>query len=454
MKVYNNILETIGHTPLVRLNKIGKNIKADLLVKVEYFNPGNSIKDRIGYQMVIDAEKEGKLKPGGTIIECTSGNTGMGLALAGAVKGYKCIFSTTDKQSKEKIDILRAIGAEVIVCPTNVPHDDQRNYHMVAERLAREIPNSFFINQYENLSNLKAHYLTTGPEIWDQTDGKVTHYVTTIGTGGTVTGTSRYLKEQNKNVKTFGVDAFGSILKKYKETGEKDMKEAYPYLIEGIGQDIVPGNFDFNVIDYVEQVSDKDAAIMCRRLAREEGIFGGYSAGAAVQGVLQMADKFKEGDIVVIILHDHGSRYVGKVYNDDWMRDRGFLVDEVITAKSIIERKKQLHQLVSVSPTNKVSEAFKLMKEMGLTQLPVMDGNTLIGSMSENLILQLLMDDHQSREKEVSQVMGKPFPAVSYHASASEISKLISKDNTAVMVQLPTSDWTIITEFDLIEAMA
>ena len=454
MKVYDNILETIGHTPLVRLNKIGKDIKADLLLKVEYFNPGNSIKDRIGYQMVIDAEKEGKLKPGGTIIECTSGNTGMGIALAAAVKGYKCIFSTTDKQSKEKIDILRAVGAEVIVCPTNVAHDDPRNYHQVGERLAREIPNSFFANQYENLSNRKAHYLTTGPEIWDQTDGKVTHYVTTIGTGGTVTGTSMYLKEKNPNIQTLGVDSFGSILKKYKETGEKDMKEAYPYLIEGIGQDIVPGNFDFSVIDYVEQVSDKDAAVMCRRLAREEGIFGGYSAGAAVQGVLQMADKFKEGDVVVIILHDHGSRYVGKVYNDDWMRDRGFLVDEVITAKSIIERKKELKQLVSVTPEHKVSEAFKLMKENGLTQLPVLENNTLVGSMSENLILQLLMDDHQSREREVGQVMGKKFPAVNYHASVSEISKLISKDNTAVMVQLPTSDWTIITEFDLIEVLA
>ncbi len=454
MKVHDNILETIGHTPLVRLHKIGKDIKADLLLKVEYFNPGNSIKDRIGYRMVIDAEKDGSLKPGGTIIECTSGNTGMGLALAAAVKGYKCIFSTTDKQSKEKIDILRAIGAEVIVCPTNVAHDDPRNYHQVGERLAREIPNSFFANQYENLSNRKAHYLTTGPEIWDQTDGTVTHYVTTIGTGGTITGAAMYLKEKNPAIQVMGVDSYGSILKKYKETGEKDMKEAYPYLIEGIGQDIVPGNFDFNVIDYVEQVSDKDAAVMCRRLAREEGIFGGYSAGAAVQGVLQMADKFKEGDVVVIILHDHGSRYVGKVYNDDWMRDRGFLVDEVITAKNIIERKKDLTQLVYAAPDQTVSEAFKLMKEKGLTQLPVLENNTLVGSMSENLILQLLMDDNLSRESPIGQVMGKKFPAVNYHASVSEISKLISKDNTAVMVQLPTSDWTIITEFDLIEVLA
>ena len=454
MKVYQNILETIGDTPLVRLNKIGSNIKAQLYVKVEYFNPGNSIKDRIGYQMVIDAEKDGSLKPGGTIIECTSGNTGMGLALAACVKGYKCIFSTTDKQSKEKVDILRALGAEVVVCPTNVAHDDPRNYHQVGERLAREIPNSFFANQYENLSNRKAHYLSTGPEIWEQTEGKITHYVTTIGTGGTITGTAQFLKEKDKNIQVLGVDAYGSILKKYKETGEMDMKEAYPYLIEGIGQDIIPGNFDFGVIDYVEQVSDKDAAVMCRRLAREEGIFCGYSAGAAVQGVLQMADKFKEGDVVIIILHDHGSRYVGKIYNDDWMRDRGFLTDEVITAKSIIERKKEIKELVAVAPDHKVAEAFKVMKDKGLTQLPVIEGSKIVGSMSENLILQLLMDDHQSRDKEIGQIMGKPFPSVNYHAPLTEISKMISKDNTAVMVQLPTSDWTIITEFDLIEAMA
>jgi cystathionine beta-synthase len=454
MKVFNNIVETIGNTPLVRLNKIGKGIlKAEILLKVEYFNPGNSIKDRIGINMVEEAEKSGQLKPGGTIIECTSGNTGMGLALAAAVKGYKCIFTTTDKQSKEKVDILRALGAEVIVCPTNVNHDDPRNYHQVAERLLHEIPGAVFVNQYENLSNRDAHYKTTGPEIWEQTDGKITHYVTTIGTGGTVTGTSMYLKEKNPAIRTLGVDAYGSILKKYKETGEIDMTQAYPYLIEGIGQDIVPGNFDFKYIDFVEQVSDKDAALMCRRLAREEGIFVGFSGGAVVQGLLQMKDQFKEGDVVVVILHDHGSRYINKIFNDDWMRDRGFLKDEPITAKAIVERK-QIKELVSASPVDTVADAFKKMKELALTQLPVIENGKDVGSITENRILHLLMENPYYRDTELSKVMGAPFPYVGLNHTAAEISKLISKENSAVLVKTNMGETSIITEFDLIEAMA
>lgn len=454
MQIFDSILETIGNTPLVRLNKIGKNeIQSDVLLKVEYFNPGNSIKDRIGLNMVLEAEKKGLLKPSGTIIECTSGNTGMGLALAAAVKGYKCIFTTTDKQSKEKIDVLRALGAEVIVCPTNVEHDDPRSYHMVAERLARETPNSHFINQYDNLDNRLAHYQTTGPEIWKQTEGKITHFVTTIGTGGTISGTAKYLKEVNPDIQVIGIDAFGSILKKYKETGKKDMSEAYPYLIEGIGQDIIPGNFDFDVIDHIEQVSDKDAALMCRRLSKEEGIFVGYSAGAAVQGVLQLKDTLKKGDLVAVILHDHGSRYINKVYNDDWMRDRGFLNDEPVTAKSILARKK-IKEIVVASPEETVTEVFQKMKELNLTQLPVMKENKMVGSITENGILQLLVDDSNKRDSKVESVMAKPFPIVHLQATAAEISKQISKQNTAVIAQDNIGEWNIITEFDLIEAMA
>ncbi len=453
MKYYNNIVETIGRTPLVKLNKITKDIPGLFLAKVEYFNPGNSIKDRIGIKMVLDAEASGKLKPGGTIIECTSGNTGMGLALAAVIRGYKCIFTTTEKQSKQKLDILRALGAEVIVCPTNVEPEDPRSYYSIAKRLATEIPNSCHMNQYDNLSNRQAHYESTGPEIWEQTEGKVTHYVTTIGTGGTVMGVAMYLKEKNPNVKVYGIDIYGSLLKKFHDTGELDTKEVYPYVTEGIGEDFVPQNYDMKYIDHIEQVTDKDGANMARRLAREEGIFCGYSAGTVMQGLVQLKDKFKEGDVVVVILHDHGSRYMGKIYNDDWMRDRGFLTDEVVTAKNIADRK-SINQLVYAVPNETVASAFKKMKEMNLTQLPVMDGENNLGSITEHSILQLLMENPYHREDEVGKVMSKPFPFVPLTATATEISKHISKDNTAVLVKLNSGAVTIITEFDLIEAMA
>ena len=320
-----NVLETIGNTPLVKLNKVTKGVPGTILIKMETINPGHSIKDRMALQMVVDAEAEGKLKPGGTIIECTSGNTGMGLALAAAVKGYKCIFTTTDKQSKEKMDILRAMGAEVIICPTNVSADDPRSYYSVAEKLSKETPNSFWCNQYDNLSNRKAHYLTTGPEIWSQTDKKVTHLVAGVGTGGTISGTGKYLKEQNPDLRVWGIDTYGSALKKYHETGEFDEKEIYPYITEGIGEDIIPKNIDFPVIDHMEKVTDKDGAVMCRRLAREEGLMFGYSAGSAVAGLIQMKDQLTEDALVVIVIHDHGTRYVGKLYNDEWMKEQGFI---------------------------------------------------------------------------------------------------------------------------------
>ncbi|MCO5249228.1 MAG: pyridoxal-phosphate dependent enzyme [Chitinophagales bacterium] len=325
MQVYDNILQTIGNTPLVRLHKVIDDIEAEVYVKIESFNPGNSIKDRMALKMVEDAEADGRLKPGGTIIECTSGNTGMGLALAASIKGYQCIFTSTDKQSKEKFDMLRALGAEVIVCPTNVTPDDPRSYYSVAQKLSKEIPHSVWMNQYDNLSNRQAHYEQTGPEVWKQMDGEITHLVVGVGTGGTISGTGKYLKEQNPAIKVWGIDTYGSVFKKYHETGIFDEKEIYPYITEGIGEDILPKNVDFSVIDYFEKVTDKDGALMARRLAKEEGIFVGYSAGSAVAGLVQLKSRLKKDDKVVIILHDHGSRYVGKIFNDDWMREQGFM---------------------------------------------------------------------------------------------------------------------------------
>ena len=324
MKYYNNIIETIGNTPLVRLNKVNES-DALVLAKVETFNPGHSIKDRMALKMIEDAEKDGRLNPGGTIIEGTSGNTGMGLALAAIQKGYKCIFVLADKQSKEKMDILRAVGAKVEVCPTDVDPDDPRSYYSVSRRLSEEIPNSWFVNQYDNPSNSVAHYESTGPEIWEQTDGKITHLVVGVGTGGTISGTAKYLKEQNPNIKIWGVDTYGSVFKKYHETGEFDEKEIYPYITEGIGEDILPKNVDFSIIDKFEKVTDKDGAIMARRLAREEGIMVGYSAGSAVAGINQLKENLTKEDIVVVIFHDHGTRYVGKLFNDDWMKEQGFM---------------------------------------------------------------------------------------------------------------------------------
>ena len=324
MKFYKNIIETIGNTPLVKLNKV---VETDALVlaKVETFNPGHSIKDRMALKMIEDAEKDGRLKPGGTIIEGTSGNTGMGLALVAIQKGYKCIFVMPDKQSKEKMDILRAVGAEVVVCPTDVPPESKLSYYSVAKRLTKETPNAWHVNQYDNLSNTVAHYQSTGPEIWEQTDGKITHLVVGVGTGGTICGSGKYLKEQNPNIKIWGIDAYGSVFKKYHETGEFDKNEIYPYITEGIGEDILPKNVDFSLIDHFEKVKDKEGAIMARRLAREEGILVGYSAGSAVAGINQLKIKFTKEDVVVVIFHDHGSRYVGKLFNDDWMRKNDFL---------------------------------------------------------------------------------------------------------------------------------
>src|SRR5207344_404451 len=336
-KICDTILDTIGDTPMVRVNRLTRGqIPAEVLIKLETFNPGNSIKDRMALKMIEDAERDGRLKPGGTIVEGTSGNTGMGLAIAAVIKGYKCIFTTTDKQSKEKVDALKAFGAEVIVCPTNVDPEDPRSYYSVSSRLQKEVPNSWKANQYDNLSNTAAHYEETGPEIWEQTGGRVTHVVVGVGTGGTISGIGRYLKERNPRVKVWGIDTYGSVFKKYKETGIFDKNEIYPYITEGIGEDFLPSNVDFGIIDHFEKVTDKDAALMTRRLAREEGIWVGNSAGSAMAGVLQLKDNFQAGDVVVVVFHDHGSRYMAKMFNDEWMRSKGFFEVMGMTARDLV----------------------------------------------------------------------------------------------------------------------
>lgn len=454
MKVYNNILETIGNTPLVRLNQITKELPCDVYAKIETVNPGNSIKDRMALKMIEDAEKSGVLKPGGTIIEGTSGNTGMGLAIAAIMKGYKCIFTTTDKQSKEKVDALKAFGADVIVCPTDVDPEDPRSYYSVSTRLTKEIPNSWKPNQYDNLSNSQAHYEQTGPEIWDQTDGKITHLVVGVGTGGTICGTGRFLKEKNPNIQILGIDTYGSVFKKYKETGIFDKNEIYPYITEGIGEDFLPANVDFSVIDYFEKVTDKDAAVMTRRIPREEGIFVGNSAGSALAGLMQMKDRFKKGDVVVIIFHDHGTRYLGKMFNDDWMRDRGFLPPAPkVTALDLVKDHSHL-PLLTIKQTETCEQAFAKMQKYDISQIPVVnDAGEFVGSLSDNHMYSSLIKDNALMTAVVTQIMQPAFPIVKSSDTIDRVSSLINKENSAVLVMDLGGNWHIITKYDLIAAL-
>ncbi len=450
MKYCETILETIGNTPLVQIKKIIPGINATVLIKVETFNPGNSIKDRMALKMLLDAEANGNLKPGGTIIECTSGNTGMGLAIAAAVRGYKCIFTTTDKQSKEKIDLLKALGADVIVCPTNVHPDDPGSYYSVAKRISTEIPNSFWFNQYDNLSNRQAHYESTGPEIWEQTDGKVTHIITGVGTGGTISGTARFLKEQNKDIKVWGIDTYGSVFKKYHETGIFDEQEIYPYITEGIGEDILPKNVDFSLIDHFEKVSDKDGALMARKIAREEGMLLGYSAGSAVAGLWQMRAELKEDDVVVVIIHDHGSRYVGKIYNDDWMRERGFLESE-LRAKDILAKKFK-KDFISINPDTAIQEVLRLMRDFDISQLPVMENDEWVGSVGEQQVISAL-SENRLQNSSVRDIMAPALPVVSEDMTVSQLSKIISRQTPAVIVKKTAGDFQIISQYDLIQSL-
>ncbi len=455
MKYYESIIDTIGDTPLVKLQNVSKGIKGTILVKVEYFNPGHSVKDRIALRMIEDAEQKGILKPGGTIIEGTSGNTGMGLALVAVSKGYKCIFTLADKQSQEKIDILRAVGAEVIVCPTNVPPEDPRSYYSVAKKLNEDIPNSFYPNQYDNPSNTESHYETTGPEIWRDTEGNITVYAAGMGTGGTISGTSRYLKEKNPDITTVGIDTYGSVFKKYKETGVFDKDEVFPYLTEGIGEDILPENVDFSMVDHIVKVTDKDSAIMTRRLSREEGLFIGWSCGAAVYGALEWArDNMKDDDVMVIILPDHGTRYLGKVYNDNWMKDHGFIeARKFATAKDIIDHRNGRDKLHTIDKNTKVGEAILKMNENGIDQIPVVDGEDFIGSLNDSKVLKSLIENPDLKDQPVSEIMDSSFQFVGMDNTLDVLSSLINRDSKALLVRDRDHKVHIITQSDLLMAM-
>lgn len=452
MQYAKNILETIGNTPLVKLNKVTSEVDALVLAKVETFNPGNSVKDRMAVKMIEDAEADGRLKPGGTIIEGTSGNTGMGLALGAIVKGYKLICVISDKQSKEKCDILRAVGAKVVVCPTDVEPTDPRSYYSVSKRLAEETPNSWYVNQYDNPSNAVAHYEQTGPEIWKQTEGKITHFVVGVGTGGTISGVAKYLKEQNPNIKIWGIDTYGSVFKKYHETGIFDENEIYTYITEGIGEDILPKNVDFSLIDGFTKVTDKDAAVYTRKIALEEGIFVGNSAGAAVKGLIQLKEHFTKDDVVVVLFHDSGSRYVGKMFNDDWMRERGFLEEDITKAEDLI--KEHIDKpLITVRTEELVSHAIERMRKYKISQIPVVDVNGFVGSVDESDLFQSYISDKNTADKPIREVMGKPFPVVKLGTAVEEVSKLINKENQAVLVELGKDKYHIITKHDIINSI-
>ncbi len=449
MKYAKNILETIGNTPLVKLNKITGGIDALVLAKVETFNPGSSAKDRMAIKMIEDAEADGRLKPGGTIIEGTSGNTGMGLALGAIVKGYKLICVMSDKQSKEKMDILRAVGSKVVVCPTDVEPTDPRSYYSVSKRLAEETPNSWYVNQYDNLSNTQANYEQTGPEIWEQTDGKVTHFIVGVGTGGTISGVAKYLKEKNPNVKIWGVDTYGSVFKKYHETGVFDENEIYSYVTEGIGEDILPKNVNFSLIDGFTKVTDKDAAVYTRKLALEEGIFVGNSSGSAIKGLLQLKDQFKPDDVVVVLFHDSGSRYIGKMFNDDWMLEKGYLDREVTTAGDIVKERIDM-PLVTARTEELVSHVTERLKKYKISQLPVMDANGFAGSVSEEDLFNAYVQDKDIATKPVCSIMGSAYPIIKAGESAEEAAKLITKQNHAVLVKLESGKHQIITRHDIV----
>ena len=451
--VYENVLAAIGHTPLIRLNRLTRDFAATVYAKVEGGNPGNSIKDRMAVRMIEDAEKAGLLKPGGTIIEGTSGNTGMGLAIAAVVKGYKCIFTTTDKQSKEKADAMRAFGAEVIVCPTDVDPEDPRSYYSVSSRLVRETPNSWKANQYDNLSNSQAHYETTGPEIWEQTEGKIDHLVVGVGTGGTICGTGKYLKEKKPSVKCWGIDTYGSVFKKYKEQGVFDKHEIYPYVTEGIGEDFLPANVDFSIIDHFEKVTDRNAAIYTREIALQEGIFGGNSAGSAMAGLIQLKDRFKAGETVVVIFHDHGTRYLGKMFNPDWMRAMGYETVPGATARDLVKNK-SVSDLVGVEVTDTVEQALKRMMENNFSQITVKQDERIVGSLSETHAYACMVQKPSVRHEPVGGIMQKAFRFIDIETPVKLLASMITPENPALLVRdFPADKTYILTGSDVLAAI-
>ncbi len=452
----NNILEAIGHTPLVRLNRITKDLKPRIYVKAEFMNPGGSVKDRIGMTMINDAEKRGLLKPGGTIIEGTSGNTGMGLALVAAVRGYKCVFTTTDKQSKEKVDLLKALGAEVIVCPTAVEPEDPRSYYSVAKKLAREIPNSYYPNQYDNPMNPEAHYLTTGPEIWEDSEGKITHFVCGLGTGGTISGAGKYLKEKNPAVKIIGVDPYGSLYYDFVKTGTTI--KAKTYVVEGIGEDFFPTTMNLKVLDDIIQVNDEECFVVARRLAKLEGLFTGGSGGGCLSGALRLAKNLRPSDFLVALLPDTGMRYLSKVYNDEWMRERGYVDAAVqITAAEVVQAKHaagKVRELVIARPYQTVFHALKNMQDQDISQIPVFEENTPIGTIYEDQILNLALQGKDLRKLVVREVMSNPLPQVPKTAPVERVTHILSHENPAVFVDMGNSHFEILTKYDLMSTVA
>ncbi len=453
---YRNILESVGRTPLIRLNRLTNGLQAEVYVKADYLNPGGSVKDRIALTMIEDAERRGLLKRGGTIIEGTSGNTGMGLALVAAVKGYKVIFTITDKQAREKVDLLKALGAEVIVCPTAVAPDDPRSYYSVAKRLSQETPNSFYPNQYENPMNPEAHYRTTGPEIWEDSEGKITHFVIGLGTGGTVTGVARYLKEKKPTVQIIGVDPIGSLYYEFFKTGKSGI--ATTYVVEGIGEDIFPSTMDFSVLDDIIQLTDRDCFLWTRRLARQEGIFTGGSGGGCVWGALQIAKPLKKNGFVVAFLPDTGMRYLSKIYNDEWMRDNRYLEVEVeLTAQDLVRAKDTAaspREICTVAPYQTVHHALHVMQSKDISQLPVFEDKSAVGSIYEDAVLKLALQGRDLRKVEVREVMDKPFPIVPANAPIDQVTQLISSGNPAIFVDTGNQKFDIVTKFDIVHAVA